>query len=117
MSPEEYQRVVLDSVFTLCPKGQSVEQFRIYEAIESGSIPIIAREGSYSAERLPPEYHSSPMVFVETWEDVVPTMLALEKDLGALLDRQTRLMHWYHNFMNSKLLELEDMLLASTKSS
>jgi hypothetical protein len=43
--PERYRSIMLDSVFTLCPKGHSIEQFRLYEAIESGSIPILAKEG------------------------------------------------------------------------
>ena len=114
---DEYQKVVLESVFTLCPKGQSVEQFRIYEAIESGSIPIIAREGTYAAERLPPEYLSSPMVFVETWEEVVAAMKTLEADLDGLLRRQIDLLRWYHNYMNNKLLELEGLLLAKVAPS
>lgn len=45
IKPRRYREIMLDSVFTLCPKGHSIEQFRLYEAIESGSIPIFAKEG------------------------------------------------------------------------
>ena len=47
VSPEKYQQVMLESVFSICPKGHSVEQFRIYEAIECGSIPVMDLDDGY----------------------------------------------------------------------
>ena len=41
MPAEEYRRVLLQSVFTLCPSGHNPETFRIFEAAEAGSIPIV----------------------------------------------------------------------------
>jgi len=101
-----------------------VEQFRIYEAIEAGSIPVMELADGYTREHVPPEYnppppplssriwpflqclsrhdsghHSerksialpaalllnrymeSPMVFVQSWEEVVETLAGLAKVL------------------------------------
>lgn len=41
VSPTQYHDVMLNSMFAICPKGHSVEQFRIYEAIETGAIPVM----------------------------------------------------------------------------
>ena len=38
--PEKYAEIMQDSVFTPCPKGRSLDTFRLYESIESGSIPV-----------------------------------------------------------------------------
>lgn len=41
LDPPEYQRVLLDSYFTLCPAGHAFETFRFWEAVDVLSIPII----------------------------------------------------------------------------
>ena len=33
--------LLLDSTFTLCPAGHNPECYRMYEAAEAGSIPIV----------------------------------------------------------------------------
>jgi hypothetical protein len=38
---EAYRRALLESVFTLCPAGHAPETFRLFEAAEAGSIPIV----------------------------------------------------------------------------
>ena len=119
IKPAEYRKIMMDSVFTLCPKGHSIEQFRFYEAIESGSIPIIAKEGycpggcpTYAEERLPPEYMTSPIIVVQNWEDVVDKMHELESNQTALLERQAALQRWYADYMHNKIFEMEEVLLA-----
>jgi hypothetical protein len=118
IKPEEYRKIMMDSVFTLCPKGHSIEQFRLYEAIESGSIPILAMEGdcpsgcpNYAAERLPPEYFASPMVIVQDWDEVVNKLHELQSNQTALLERQAALQRWYVDYMHTKIVEIEDVLI------
>ena len=38
---DEYREVLLNSSFTLCPVGTADDNFRFWEAIEAGSIPIL----------------------------------------------------------------------------
>jgi hypothetical protein len=38
---EAYRRALLESIFTLCPAGHAPETFRLFEAAEAGSIPIV----------------------------------------------------------------------------
>eukprot|EP00039_Didymoeca_costata_P024034 m.9046 g.9046 ORF g.9046 m.9046 type:complete len:610 (+) comp3998_c0_seq1:232-2061(+) len=122
IKPGEYRKIMMESIFTPCPKGHSIEQFRFYEAIESGSIPIVAMEGScpggcpgYAKERLPPEYLSSPIVVIQDWDEVVDKMLELEKQPEKLLERQTQLKKWYTEYMHNKITEMEDIVLEKIK--
>ena len=41
LSAKNFKQVLLDSVFTLSPSGHNPETFRLYEAAEAGSIPIV----------------------------------------------------------------------------
>ena len=45
---EAYRRVLLESVFTICPPGHSSETFRLFEAVEAGSIPIVDEAFGFS---------------------------------------------------------------------
>jgi hypothetical protein len=76
-SPTENTEILLDSVFSPCPMGNvNLECFRIYEALECGSIPIIEK-------RLTLDYFAGllgnhPLPVVRSWKEgqrYVGTML------------------------------------------
>ena len=58
-----YRRALLASVFTLCPGGGNVESFRISEALEAGSIPVIE-----SAQEFEVIYPMHPMPYVRNFD-------------------------------------------------
>ena len=91
-------------------QGNSVEQYRIYEALEVGSIPVIAMEGSYTRERLPKEFLTSPMMFVEDWKDAPQAMMALWRRPSDLLRRQEELIQWYDSYMSTRIEALERVI-------
>jgi len=115
VSPERYHEVMQQSAFSICPKGHSVEQFRIYEAIESGSIPVMEKKGDYLSQHLPPEYMESPMLLLDSWDDVVPKMTELWSNPQALRQKQLDLISWFDKYMRDKTRELEDVLIARGK--
>ena len=41
VAPQKYREILLDSKFTLCPAGHNPEAFRVFEAAEAGSIPVL----------------------------------------------------------------------------
>ena len=113
VKPEMYAEVMLDSVFALCPKGHSVEQFRLYEAMEAGAIPVMELRGEYLRTKLPADYFQSGILFVDNWEMVPEAMAKLGADVAALDDRQKKLRDWYAMYMASKLREIEVVLETS----
>ena len=44
LKKDEYCAVLLNSMFVPCPRGQNMETYRIYEAIQHGAYPIIVDE-------------------------------------------------------------------------
>jgi hypothetical protein len=111
VAPEKYAEVMLDSIFALCPKGHSVEQFRIYEAIEAGAIPVMEMTEQIQ-QKFPPEYFESGMLFVKSWEDAPKEMASLAEDKLAIAALQAKLLNWYKGFMSRKLVEIEESLEA-----
>jgi hypothetical protein len=100
-----------DSVFALCPKGHSVEQFRIYEAIESGAIPVLEANNGKLQAKMPETFlEDSGILIVDDWANVARAMVNATTDKVAINTRQTKLQTWYKAFMVSKLVEIEQAL-------
>jgi len=68
----DYIEVLKQSKLTLCPSGHNPEQYRIWEAMASGSIPVVElpttlKPGTFCHPAAPndwnclPEYHSPPI--------------------------------------------------------
>jgi hypothetical protein len=47
---------------------------------------------------------------IESWDDLIPTMLDLWKDPPRLRKRQQDLLAWYEGHMNNKVVEMENEL-------
>lgn len=86
---EKYREMLDSSVFALCPPGQdSMDSFRLYEALEAGCIPVALNR----TERIPihPSYWHAifpgelalPFVLGNTWEECVSSMQTLIKKDG-----------------------------------
>lgn len=108
--PEKYQEILLDSIFCPCPKGNSIETFRLYEVLESGAIPVVHMDDGYTAKHFPPMYFKSPMVFVNSWTEAVDSMLEMMKDPASLDARQAQLREWYSSMMSGVANKLEGLL-------
>ena len=124
---DDYMRVVLDSVFTLSPAGHNPECFRMFEAIEAGSIPILTRDdlhGSYHPTltrkyRVLPHpcanallhWYGAPIVVLDSWDDLYPTVERLLEDPAGLDDLQHKLRHWYDEYMRGAVAKFEDIFL------
>ena len=77
------------------------------QAIECGSIPVLARHGSLASKTLPPEFFDSPMVFVEDWtDDALVSLATLKRDTRAINQRQAALTLWYRRYRQTFLAQL-----------
>ena len=89
-----------------------MEQFRIYETLEAGAIPVLARDSGDLETHVPPEYLESPMLILDDWEDALETMAALTQNATVLDKRQADMQRWYHDFMTAKAQEIEEVLVS-----
>jgi hypothetical protein len=120
---EKYRDVLLDSVFTLSPSGHNPETFRLFEAAEAGSIPIVdytghgnagdddgggGRSGSECADPWRPFLDSgAPFIWVEDWTGLEALLERLRSDPEALARRQQDLSNWLKAFMRGAVGTVE----------
>ena len=120
---DDYMRVVLDSVFTLSPSGHNPECFRIFEAIEAGSIPILTKDDLYAThhykypDRAHPckgameHWYTAPLVILNTWNDLFPVVEKLLSDPASLDELQSKLRLWYEDYMRTTVSKFEDLFV------
>jgi len=115
LDSKSYMKVLLESTFTLAPAGHNPECFRLYEAVEAGSIPVISLDKDYRQHKCKDSLSHwlySPVVIVESWNEVIPTMQKLLEEPEALDKRQEDLRVWYEQFMRSAVHDFESFLLS-----
>jgi len=128
---DHYAATLVDSVFTLSPAGKNPETFRLFEAVEAGSIPVMVRdemlnrapqlsgngrrplgEKEYiNCEGSLMHWLEAPVVILDSWYELLPTLERLMLDVSALNDMQKRLRQWYTEYMNNIVRIFEDYML------
>jgi len=141
---DEYAHVLLSSAFTLSPSGHNPECFRIFEAIEAGSIPVVALDDEYDKHACPNALGKmidtgAPFIILNTWTELpkrLDELLFLEQATSSggggdgddeetanrrrneallLLDeRQKNLKKWYDKFMTQSVAVFEQRMLGDT---
>ena len=109
-----YMQALLDSTFTLAPSGHNPECFRLYEAVETGSIPVISLGKDYSRHSCKDSlihWLDSPIIVLDDWNNAIPTLQKLMSDPEALDQRQAELRSWYDQYMRNTVREFESFLL------
>ena len=102
LPPNDWRAVVTQSVFTLAPFGHAMETFRMWEALESGSIPVIQKPyldpkcgRSLAGFMITVQGMAPPFVIVEDWKELPALMAEVLKNVSAYQERQDRLIQWY----------------------
>ncbi|KAL7435658.1 hypothetical protein ACHAXH_005413 [Discostella pseudostelligera] len=124
LSPHSYTEVLLDSIFTLSPAGHNPECFRMFEAVEAGSIPVLVKDDLYAStyvrgaclESLQ-HWRDAPILVLDSWDDLYPTVVRLLGDLEALHKMQRDLGEWYEGYMRKIVRDFEDFLMTPIDSS
>ena len=124
LNPLSYTEVLLDSIFTLSPAGHNPECFRMFEAVEAGSIPVLVKDDLYATTYaggacLEPLQHwrDAPILVLDSWDDLYPTVVRLLGDLEALHKMQRDLGEWYEGYMRKIVRDFEDFLMTPIDSS
>ncbi|KAL7538919.1 hypothetical protein ACHAWF_006247 [Thalassiosira exigua] len=123
LDTDSYVEVVLDSVFTLAPAGHNPECFRMFEAVEAGSIPIFSKNDLYVKKKgdfnrrawrcrdALRHWYDAPIVVLHNWNDLYPTVEKLMEEPEKLDEMQVKLREWYEGYMRKVVREFEDVLV------
>ena len=119
LRPDVYQEILLDSIFTLSPSGHNPETFRLYEAAEAGSIPIVDNTNALNSEIacndpwIPFIYSGAPFVWIQNWDNIESILQQLHAEGHAALEiRQRQLRSWYSHFIHAGTLAVESTIRA-----
>lgn len=116
LNTDQYMNVLLESVFTLAPAGHNAECYRMFEAVEAGSIPIFAKSYLNTARRCRgslDHWLSAPVVMLDSWDDLYDTVDRLMGDPQALDEMQVKLRLWYDDYMFGVVGRFEDYMINS----
>jgi len=64
ISREEFFDALEGSKFCICPRGNAYDTFRMWDALYSGTVPIVVREAAYH-ELL----EDLPIMFLDSYDD------------------------------------------------
>lgn len=102
LSSRRYRDLLSESVYTLCPAGTNEESYRVWEALEAGSIPIIKSSHAWSPLQIPKNNGGlgpHPLPTVSTWSEAVTMLKTDLPQLGEEVDLlQARVMRWWKQF-------------------
>ncbi|KAL7532334.1 hypothetical protein ACHAXR_004566, partial [Thalassiosira sp. AJA248-18] len=117
LDTDSYMKAVLDSIFTLSPAGHNPECYRMFEAVEAGSIPIFVKNDLYIKKKKCMDalhhWYDAPILVLESWNDLYTTVERLMGDLEALDEMQVKLRTWYDEYMRKVIREFEDFMIDS----
>lgn len=112
LSPEDYRKLMLDTVFAPSPMGRiNLECFRLYEALELGCIPIVEK-------RLTLDYFrsllgSNPLPAYRSWSEAKDEVQRLSGDPVRLDALQEEIMSWWQTKKRSVKQQISTMLSKS----
>jgi hypothetical protein len=94
-----YRSILLDSKFTLAPFGNNEESLRFYEALESGSIPIVETSkhshGDFIENGVSGNNVSIPIPRIDNWRDL-DNLLRYYDERPDILDKlQKDVINWW----------------------
>ena len=109
----------MDSIFTLSPSGHNPETFRLYEAAEAGSIPIVDNTNALNSEIAcndpwrPFIDSGAPFVWIQNWDNIESILQQLHAEGHAALEiRQRQLRSWYSHSMHAGTLSVASTIRA-----
>ena len=95
LDEDEYLDLLLNSIFIPCPRGNNIETFRFYEALECGCIPVFTE--------LPGILGNSGLPFLkcETWVNVLEAIEHLNANQAILFEYHKNLMNAWASYKDT----------------
>jgi hypothetical protein len=69
---KHYLQQIRNHSFVLCPRGNGVDTYRLWETLYMGSIPIVRKDIAHR------DWMDLPILFIDSWEEVTEERLRNE---------------------------------------
>ena len=107
MSVNVFRATLERTRFALCPGGTDPETFRLFEALETGTIPISLNHSFLHDQRA---MAGCPIVKLNGWGEL-PMWYAMVKDHDALLEQyRSAISHWWREFKIKQQQKVADII-------
>ncbi|BAE51047.1 hypothetical protein [Paramagnetospirillum magneticum] len=94
-SPHSYRALMENTRFALVPTGNSVETIRLYDALETGAIPVCLDAPFLHDERTA---GGIPAVILKSWEELPQWWSTAEAEPGRYAALQAQVIAWWSAF-------------------
>lgn len=109
LSPAEFSGILFNSVFSPCPMGNvNLECFRVYEALECGSIPIV--EKRWSLDYFKNLLGDHPLPTVRSWPEARRTIGRMVENPAQIDALQERCVSWWDRYKREYSAEVGEFL-------
>lgn len=89
-------------MFTLCPRGNSAETIRLFDALEAGSIPVLVGSPEFLTQ-LP----GHPFVLLKSWDETKEVLEKIRSDSVALAKRQQDCIDYYEKIQSDTVKKMQ----------
>ena len=104
MQPHEYRAAIQESAFTFAPQGRGPSSFRLSEALELGSIPVLS---DIDTVHLPYGEHPLPVIENSQWETAPSELMKMYAENPEMMDElQRRVFTWWRAWKHAYQLNL-----------
>ena len=108
LTTEDYKKILEQSIFIPCPKGNnSADTFRLYEAIEAGSIPIVVKD-KYWENLFGPQ---NPLIQLDSWDNAASFMIKLSQEKEWINNYPQKLSAWWEDYKNSLRNKIKNTII------
>jgi hypothetical protein len=109
-----YSAILEDSIFAPCPAGNSPETIRLYDALETGTIPISLRHDFLMSEDALASIGPVPFPIIDSWAQL-PIYLeqmkgVLDSDPVKIIQLQAECIDWWTRYKKMIAIRLSDGL-------
>lgn len=100
-SPAECFNIYNNSIYVICGRGnQSLDCFRIYEAIVAGSIPVIVGNNNEIYKTFYYDGDLLPTIYADSWQNAYEKCNNLLSNIDELQHYQDTLISWWNRQIN-----------------
>ena len=104
---KEYYEIMRNTIFALVSHGYfHPETYRMYEALESGCIPIIENPYKIFNKFLP----ENPMIEIQLWNESTKIIEELISDKNKLKNISATINNWWSNYKSNLRKEIKEKL-------
>ena len=104
-SEKEFITLLLNTCFIPCPRGNNIETFRIYEALECGCIPVFTELPSILVDS------GIPFLVRKSWVEIASIIREMVSDSESLLKYQTTLMRAWKMYKEELKVKVKQLLV------